>query len=464
MDSVMRLELNDRHCLQLQICESALLCHHLMETKEDQKLKKLLMILLEIGEKRMRRKLSTVISPKPKQNKNRANWNRSSLYMNFKESHSRSYGGGRASIAFHPKYMKDKHRGIDCKEKRGSFGRLVMNYPLLNGDILLHRALRMKSVDVVIDLLCAQSDVDHRNDIGFSPLLTAIATPNNIECVVILIAAGAHLNDVDFERVKAFKHIGTQQLNLLRCVVKTEPNPNSNPNKKRAKTAIIATNQNWERRRISAPIQSSLPSSRQKRHRRLTKSKKDENEENEEISESVLLGKIVHQRIKNINKHKRSLSLYDRLQCALNVAMELMSDAQTQGEGQWNLLFRSLEAQKMDYHEHKALMRTVRNSHSIETTESVTEEHDDDEHDEDEHQQTETKPPPTTMQMGDVTLFPRLKLYEMHHIPAGQRFDAGFGTERERKGVRIIANTQNRLKYIQHANEYHQAAARNSHF
>ena len=104
-------------------------------------------------------------------------------------------------------------------EKKSDFRRKVTNYPLINGDILLFEALRCKLVGVVIDLICAQSNVNHRNAIGWTPLLTAISVADNIKCIVVLIAAKATLSDVDLHRVKAFKHIGDQLLCLLQCVV-----------------------------------------------------------------------------------------------------------------------------------------------------------------------------------------------------------------------------------------------------
>lgn len=362
-------------------------------------------------------------------------------------------------------------------EKKSDFRSKVTNYPLTNGDILLFEALRGKLVDVTIDLICAQSNVTHRNAIGWTALLTAISIPNNMECIVILIAAGATLSDVDFQRVKAFKHIGDQLLCLLQCVVVGKsgaPSRAASQQQRQTQMELIAkrrtkmppqppssTLQSTQQRRTSEPIslstsnqtrpstQSSMQRSGQRSRARQMTSSHGSTAPNCEISESILLGKIAFKRIQSINKR----NMYDRLHCAVKVAFELTSDAQSAGDGEWNeLLYQEMcFGSGSDYHLMKKLQRNVRREDTFDG--ELTESESSQENASAVSEQSEVGARRNSQHVGDATLFPRLKLYPMHRVPAGKRFDTGLGTERERRGVKVIASTFNRLKYIENATQ-----------
>ena len=111
---------------------------------------------------------------------------------------------------------------LNARQQRSSFvEELVANYKLQNGDNLLFEAVRQRNVDILIHFVCASpQSVLHRNDIGVSPLLCALRMPQNMECVVVLITAGAILSQSDFEKAASRKHlIGDSLINLLKCSV-----------------------------------------------------------------------------------------------------------------------------------------------------------------------------------------------------------------------------------------------------
>lgn len=473
MNSVLKLDLNDTISLQTEICEAALLCHHFIETKQIEKLKKLLSILLEIGERRIRHQLYGL------------NGRRSSMYINVQEPHKAlspkvlSPTLSRASITFNGfKTMASKRRVFSPSrstidddaskvptENPSDFRKMVMDYPLSNGNTLLFYTVCNEMIDIMIDLICADSDVNHRSGIGSTPLVTAISIPNNMESIIVLIAAGAVLSDIDFDKIKTFKHISNQMLNLLKCVTFVgvgdghHPVDGSDVVSNRRGSMIPKTPEN---RRGSAPIgheHQGTPQSSYKRRRGSVASSVGAGWM-ALVSESELLGKIGYKRIQNIQKR----NLYDRLHGAKRLAADLIqSDLDEIGNetNQWNkLLYDVMEFGKNDYHQQKSMKRNVRTNESLETTETVSEDEEDSGSTELLLEETKSK----LSKIGDAILFPRLRLYEMCDVPTQQRFEAGFGTEREQKGVRIITNTFRRLKFIQNAEEAAEEARRKIRF
>ena len=483
MNSVLKLNLNDTLSLQTEICESALLCQHLIESKQTEKLKKLLSILLEIGERRIRHQFHQFHGRSPK-------WDRSSMYKAFtgtlsrvsmplspinSPSHKMNGLAAKQRMTYHstqsPKINEFERNMIDedgsdkLNEKPGDFRKMVMDYPLSNGDTLLFQAIRNEMIDTVIDLICAESDVNHRNEIGWTPLVIAISVPNNMESIIVLIAAGAVLSEVDFDKIKLFKHISNQMLNLLKCITIPGVGMTANANvdavasaSKRKGSMIPKTPEN---RRGSAPVgheHQVTPQSSYKRRRGSMAS--SAGGWMAPVTESELLGKIGYKRIQNIQKRH----LYDRLHAAKRLAADLIqSDLDEIGNdtNQWNtLLYDVMEFGKDDYHRQKEMKRNVRTDESLETSGTVSEEQESTDSVDlplDENESTMPK-------IGDLILFPRLRLYEMCEVPTQQRFEAGFGTEREQKGVRIITNTFRRLKFIQNAEKAAEEARRKIRF
>ena len=80
-----------------------------------------------------------------------------------------------------------------------------------------------------------------------------------MSCIVVLIAAGASLNSIDLAKIKSYKHVGTNLLHLLECVVDDNNDDDydngdkrtyiTNTKKERAKTAAGQTK---HRRKINS--------------------------------------------------------------------------------------------------------------------------------------------------------------------------------------------------------------------